>query len=151
MLFVSSESIAILTEPLFRYRTYHLCHRLLYDSVYHCRYSKTSYSLIRFRYFHSPYRLRFLFPFSYSVSDLHPVRFQIAVNFLYRDSVCSACTSRYNPWESLLGSSATTPLMGFHHRLMACPSYLKNTARFCPAVYMIFLALLFIFDRCLGF
>ena len=151
MLFVSSESIAILTEPLFRYRTYHLCHRLLYASVYHCRYSKTSYSLIRFRYFHSPYRLRFLFPFSYSVSDLHPVRFQIAVNFLYRDSVCSACTSRYNPWESLLGSSATTPLMGFHHRLMACPSYLKNTARFCPAVYMIFLALLFIFDRCLGF
>ena len=27
------------------------------------------------------------------------------------------------PWESLWGSSATTPLVDFHHRLTACPSY----------------------------
>ena len=36
-----------------------------------------------------------------------------------------ACTSRCKPWESLWGSSATTPLVDFHHRLTACPSY-KN-------------------------
>ena len=36
-----------------------------------------------------------------------------------------ACSSRYKPWESLWGSSATTPLVDFHHRLTACPSYLK--------------------------
>ena len=33
---------------------------------------------------------------------------------------------RYKPWESLWGSSATTPLVDFHHRLTACPSYLKR-------------------------
>ena len=37
-----------------------------------------------------------------------------------------ACTSRYKPWESLWGSSVTTPLVGFHHRLAACPSYQKS-------------------------
>ena len=37
-----------------------------------------------------------------------------------------AHTSRCKPWESLWGSSATTPLVDFHHRLTACPSYLKN-------------------------
>ena len=35
-------------------------------------------------------------------------------------------TSRCKPWESLWGSSATTPLVDFHHRLTACPSYLKT-------------------------
>ena len=34
-----------------------------------------------------------------------------------------AYTSRCKPWESLWGSSATTPLVDFHHRLTACPSY----------------------------
>ena len=38
-------------------------------------------------------------------------------------SLLLACISRYKPWESLSGSSATTPLMDFHHRLMTCPSY----------------------------
>ena len=41
-------------------------------------------------------------------------------------SLLLACTSRYKPWESLRGSSATTPLVDFHHRLTACPSYLKK-------------------------
>ena len=40
-------------------------------------------------------------------------------------SLLLACTSRCKPWESLWGSSATTPLVDFHHRLTACPSY-KN-------------------------
>ena len=39
-------------------------------------------------------------------------------------SLLLACTSRCKPWESLWGSSATTPLMDFHHRLTACPSYI---------------------------
>ena len=34
-----------------------------------------------------------------------------------------AYTSRCKPWESLWGSSATTPLVDLHHRLTACPSY----------------------------
>ena len=37
-----------------------------------------------------------------------------------------AYTSRCKPCKSLWGSSATTPLADFHHRLTACPSYLKN-------------------------
>ena len=36
-----------------------------------------------------------------------------------------ACTSRCKPWELLQGSSATTPLVDFRHRLTACPSYEK--------------------------
>ena len=39
-----------------------------------------------------------------------------------------AYTSRYKPWESLWSSSATTPLVDFHHRLTACPSYLETCA-----------------------
>ena len=42
-------------------------------------------------------------------------------------SLLLACTSRCKPWESLWGSSATTPLVDFHHRLTACPSYIKRT------------------------
>ena len=38
-------------------------------------------------------------------------------------SLLLACTLRCRPWESLWGSSATTPLVDFHHRLTACPSY----------------------------
>ena len=38
-------------------------------------------------------------------------------------SLLLACTSRYKPWELLWSSSATTPLVDFHHRLAACPSY----------------------------
>ena len=38
-------------------------------------------------------------------------------------SLLLAHTSRCKPWESLWGSSATTPLVDFHHRLTACPSY----------------------------
>ena len=37
-------------------------------------------------------------------------------------SLLLTCTSRCKPWESLWGSSATTPLVDFHHRLTACPS-----------------------------
>ena len=44
-------------------------------------------------------------------------------------SLLPACTSRYKPWESLWGSSATTPLVDFHHRLTACPSYEKTGCR----------------------
>ena len=39
-----------------------------------------------------------------------------------------AYTSRYKPWESLWSSLATTPLVDFHHRLTACPSYLETCA-----------------------
>ena len=41
-------------------------------------------------------------------------------------SLLLAYISRCKPWESLWGSSATTPHMDFHHRLTACPSYHKN-------------------------
>ena len=40
-----------------------------------------------------------------------------------------AYISRCKPWESLWGSSATTPLVDFHHRLTACPSYSKKQPR----------------------
>lgn len=43
-------------------------------------------------------------------------------------SLLLAYTSRYKPWESLWSSSATTPLVDFHHRLTACPSYLETCA-----------------------
>ena len=43
-------------------------------------------------------------------------------------SLLLACTSRYKPW----GSSTTTPLVVFHHRLTACPSYNKKR-RLCTA------------------
>src|SRR5699024_5106619 len=42
-------------------------------------------------------------------------------------SLLLAHTSRCKPWESLWGSSATTPLVDFHHRLTACPSYHKKS------------------------
>ena len=49
------------------------------------------------------------------------------------------CTSRYKPWESLRGSSPTTPLRDFHHRLTAYPSYTKNlpvaSSRFLASKY----------------
>ncbi len=38
-------------------------------------------------------------------------------------SLSLTCTSQYKPWESLSGLLATTPLVDFHHRLTACPSY----------------------------
>ena len=41
-------------------------------------------------------------------------------------SLLLAYTSRCKPWESLWGSSATTPLVDFHHSLTTCPSYTKN-------------------------
>ena len=44
-------------------------------------------------------------------------------------SLLLACTSQYKPWESLWGSSATTPLVDFHHRLTACPSYQKKNCQ----------------------
>ena len=50
-----------------------------------------------------------------------PVR-QVTISL----SLPLACTSRYKPWESLWGSSATTPLVDFHHRSTACPSYKKQ-------------------------
>lgn len=34
--------------------------------------------------------------------------------------------SPYQPWELIQGSSATTPLVDFHHRLTTCPSYCKK-------------------------
>ena len=40
-------------------------------------------------------------------------------------SLLLAHTSQCKPWELLWGSSATTPLVDFHHRLTACPSYQK--------------------------
>ena len=45
-------------------------------------------------------------------------------------SLLLAYTSRCKPWESLWGSSATTPLVDFHHRLTACPSYKQTDTRF---------------------
>ena len=50
-------------------------------------------------------------------------------------SLLLACTSRYKPWESLWGSSATTPLVDFHHRLTACPSYTKSQAEWGSLAY----------------
>ena len=41
-------------------------------------------------------------------------------------SLLLAYTSRCKPWESLWGSSATTPHVDFHHRLAACPPYIKR-------------------------
>ena len=41
-------------------------------------------------------------------------------------SLLLAHTSQCKPWELLWGSSATTPLLDFHHRLTACPSYQKT-------------------------
>ena len=46
-------------------------------------------------------------------------------------SLLLAHTSQRKPWESLWGSSATTPLVDFHHRLTACPSYIKKCMVFC--------------------
>lgn len=43
-------------------------------------------------------------------------------------SLLLAYTSRCKPWESLWGSSATTPLVDLHHRLTACLSYNRRKA-----------------------
>ena len=48
-------------------------------------------------------------------------------------SLLRARTSRCEPWESLWGSSATTPLVDFHHRLMACPSHPGSDSFFKPS------------------
>ena len=40
-----------------------------------------------------------------------------------------AHTSRCEPCKSLLGSLATTPLVDFHHRRTACPSYNTKIGR----------------------
>ena len=47
-------------------------------------------------------------------------------------SLLLAHISRCKPWESLWGSLATTPLVDFHHRLTACPSYDKKSAAYFP-------------------
>ena len=44
-------------------------------------------------------------------------------------SLLLAYISRCKPWELLWGSSATTPLVDFHHRLTACPSYKKRVSQ----------------------
>ena len=41
---------------------------------------------------------------------------------------------RYKPWESLWSSSATTPLVDFHHRLTACPSYIRKAPSGCSGL-----------------
>lgn len=57
-------------------------------------------------------------------------------------SLLLAYTSRYKPWESLWSSSATTPLVDFHHRLTACPSYqlYRTGNKASPAVILSFLS-----------
>lgn len=50
-----------------------------------------------------------------------------------------AHTSRCEPCKSLSGSLATTPLVDFHHRRTACPSYSERTApgkECCPFVLL---------------
>ena len=48
-------------------------------------------------------------------------------------SLLLAYISRCKPWESLWGSSATTPHVDFHHRLAACPPYTKRSRNYAPA------------------
>ena len=43
-------------------------------------------------------------------------------------------TSSVKPCESLWGSSATTPLVDFYHRLTACPSYEKSELTFISSL-----------------
>ena len=50
-------------------------------------------------------------------------------------SLLLAHTSRCKPWESLWGSSATTPLADFHRRLTACPSYTKKDRGAIPCLF----------------
>ena len=55
-------------------------------------------------------------------------------------SLLLAHISRCKPWESLWGSLATTPLVDFHHRLTACPSYYaKKTPEGAFLFYVTFL------------
>ena len=49
-------------------------------------------------------------------------------------SLLLAHTSRCKPWESLWGSSTTTPLVDFHHRLTACPSYYQKARPHQPCL-----------------
>ena len=58
----------------------------------------------------------------------------------YQVSVCQATillllllahTSRCEPCKSLLGSLRATPLVDFHHRRTACPSYKKEPCDYC--------------------
>ena len=58
-------------------------------------------------------------------------------------SLLLAHISRCKPWESLWGSLATTPLVDFHHRLTAYPSYKQDATDFPPHLlyYRFFLIL----------
>ena len=62
--------------------------------------------------------------------------FKLPVQFIQHDvsvrqatislSLLLTCASRCKPWAPLWSSPATTPLVVFHHRLTACPSYKKT-------------------------
>lgn len=56
-------------------------------------------------------------------------------------SLLLAHTSQCKPWESLWGSSATTPLVDFHHRLTACPSYIRSAGR--NTLHFLFVTVIF--------
>ena len=71
-----------------------------------------------------PFGLRCLLP----AHPPHSPYYQVSVRQVTISlSLLLAHTSRCRPWESLLGSLATTPLVDFHHKLAACPSYNKKT------------------------
>ena len=75
------------------------------------------------------YGLRLLFGFHCFVPACPPQTpyYQVSVRQATISlSLLLAYTSRCKPWESLWGSSATTPHVDFHHRLAACPPYMKN-------------------------
>ncbi len=71
-----------------------------------------------------PFGLRYLWP-AYPPCTPY-IRF-LFVRLRFRYPFFSPPPHGGQAWESLWGSSATTPLVDFHHRLTACPSYQKKT------------------------
>ena len=59
---IGPESVAVVVELLLKYRSEHLCYRLLYKAVYHRWHSKVPCSTVWLWYLHPSDRLRLVLP-----------------------------------------------------------------------------------------
>lgn len=89
---VWSESVAMVVELLFKYRTEYLCCRLLNKTVNHCWHPKVSYPSIWFRYLHPAYWLRLILSRPHLFPDILAVFRKVWTQFFNGHSVYTGCS-----------------------------------------------------------
>ena len=84
---VWSESIAVVMELFFEYRSEYLCYCLLDKTVDYCRHPQVPYSSVWLRYLHSAYRLRLILSRPQLFPDVFAVFRKVRTEFFHGHSV----------------------------------------------------------------